>query len=403
MTSKRTILSIATLATGALLLSGCGGESADTAATESSAAATAGGSGSASAGVNEAPLPDELQATLQSVLDDQRETYDFPGAIAGVWTPEGSWVGAVGSTQLDGTTEPTTADHTRIGSLTKTFTVAVLLQLAEQGKVSLDDSIEKYIPGMPNGDTATLRMLADMTSGIPSYTFNEEFGEAFGSDPTEIFTPQQLVDYVKGEDPLFPAGTEVNYSNTNTVLLGMLIEQVTGQPFAEVLAAGVLEPLGLANTSFPTDSPELPTPYFEGITLQGDPEGEEKDATFWSPSWAFTAGAMVSTLEDLRTWAVALGTGEGLFTAETQKEREESINSTVSGNSPVKSYALGFGVEDGWIGHTGTLPGYNTDMVYDPETGTTIVVIVNSDILAHSGNTGPLPANAITQDFRDAL
>jgi CubicO group peptidase (beta-lactamase class C family) len=138
---------------------------------------------------------------------------------------------------------------------------------------------------MPNGDTATLRMLASMTSGIPPYSFNEEFQSVYFADPATVFAPQQLVDYVKDSEPSFPAGTKVEYSNTNTVLLGMVIEKVTGRPFADVLQEGILGPLGLAQTSFPADSPALPSPHLDGITEQADPEGQVKDATNFNPSW----------------------------------------------------------------------------------------------------------------------
>lgn len=352
-----------------------------------------------SSAATSAPTPTLTSASFQKVLDDARAKFEFPGAQAGVWTPDGEWVGVTGTSALGGDRPPQRDDHTRIGSITKTFTVAALLQLVDQGRVSLDDPIDTYVPGMPNGDTATLRMLASMTSGIPPYSFNEEFQSVYFADPATVFAPQQLVDYVKDSEPSFPAGTKVEYSNTNTVLLGMVIEKVMGRPFADVLQEGILGPLGLAQTSFPADSPALPSPHLDGITEQADPEGQVKDATNFNPSWGFTSGAMISSLDDLRRWAVALGTGEGWVSPELQQERMASMTSTVSGNTPQMGYALGFGTAAGWIGHTGELPGYNTSIQYDPATRTTIVVMVNSDIPSGASN----PAPYISAQLRDAL
>lgn len=339
------------------------------------------------------------QAGFQQILDDAREKYNFPGAQLGVWTEDGEWFGVTGTSAQNGSEPPSREDHTRIGSLTKPFTVAVLLRLVDQGKVSLDDLIEDYIPGMPNGKTATLRDLASMTSGIPSYTFNEEFTSELAADPDAVFQPEQLIDYIKDDKPSFPAGTQVEYSNTNTVLLGLVIEEVTGQPFAEVLQTELLDPLGLPETSFPTDSPAIPEPYWEGITEQMDPEGEVKNATNFNPSWGFTAGAMISTLDDLHRWSVALGTGEGWISPELQEQRIVSMDSTVPPNSPERSYALGFGTTKGWMGHVGTLPGYNTSMQYDPKTKTSMIIMVNSDTPVD----GALPADYIWSQLVDAL
>ena len=145
-------------------------------------------------------------------------------------------------------TVPMTADvNQRVGSVTKTFTVTALLQLAEAGDLSLDDPIEQYVPGMPNG-TATLAQLAEMRSGIPSYTFDDGFQTTLFSDPNHVWEPQELVDLVKGQEAMFEPGTMTFYSNTNLILLGMVIEQVTGKPIDQVMQEQIIEPLGLEHT-----------------------------------------------------------------------------------------------------------------------------------------------------------
>lgn len=336
-------------------------------------------------------LPRQTQDALQQVLISAQDDLGFPGVIAGVWSPSGEWVGTAGTTGADTQAAPTPSDHTRIGSVTKTFTVTALLQQVERGTMSLADPIEKYVPGLPNGRTATLRDLAQMTSGIPSYTQNRAWGTAYFADTASTYTAQQLVDYVKGKKPMFPAGKKFYYSNTNTVALGMAIAQATGKPLETVLADDILGPLGLTGTSWPGQSAELPQPYLSGVTEQGLPVGTEKDATMWNPSWGNAAGEMISTLDDLHTWGTALGTGKGILEPSTQKLRLRALrqNLAIPGNSRKLVYGLGMGRMDGWLGHTGELPGYNTSVLYDPKSETTAVVMVNSDIPADGKNPAP--------------
>jgi D-alanyl-D-alanine carboxypeptidase len=328
--------------------------------------------------MTESPFPAARGDALQKALEASRATMGFPGAVVGIWGSDGSWVGSAGTSGPEGRPIER-GDHTRIGSITKTFTVTLLLQLVEAGRVSLDDPIATYIPGLPNGSTATLRHLASMTSGIQSYTFVPEFTDAYFSQPSRVWTVKEIVDLVKATKPQFPAGSRVQYSNSNTVLLGMVIEKVTGKPISDVLQEGILDPLGMERTSFPSTT-SLPSPYLSGITQQGNPEGTTKDATHWSPSFAFTAGQMVSTLDDLHTWAEALCTGRGVLKPETHKLRMDSLTSAVEGNTPDRAYGLGVGLTNGWIGHTGEIPGYNTVLQCHRDTGTVIVVVVNSDI-----------------------
>lgn len=347
-----------------------------------------------------ADLPASVGAALQTALDANRDRLGYPGAMVGVWTPDGAWFGVTGESGHGSGRSPQRDDHTRIGSLTKTFTVMALLQLVDRGEVSLADPIGRYIPGLPNGDTATLRDLAAMTSGIPNYSASAAFGEAWSADPAgTVFTAQQLVDFAKRQPPLFPAGTQMDYSNTNTVLLGMVIEKVTGQPMAQVYRSNLLEPLGMSQTSFPGSSPALPQPHLDGVTNQ--PDGTVRDATDWNPSWTSTAGGMVSTLDDMHAWTIALGTGSGLISEEMQRLREASTTSAIPPNDAELTYALGFFVDRGWWGHNGALPGYTTFAVYHPQRRTSVVVFVNSDITTSEQQTKP--ADLLAEDIIAAL
>lgn len=326
--------------------------------------------------VQEEFAPDLRQA-FQAALDATRAELGFPGAIAGVWSPSASWVGVTGVAAAGADRAPARSDHSRIGSVTKTFTAISLLQQVDKGLVDLDDPIEKYVPGMPNGTTATLRMLANMTSGIPSYSTDVDWLTTYFSDTTTAFTPNRLVDYARGKEPLFPAGTGFDYSNTNTVLLGLVIEQVTGRPIAEVFQEEIFGPLGMKGTSYPGSSVSLPAPHLGGITLQPDGEGSPKNATFWNPSWTSTAGAMISRIDDLLLWGRVLGTGGGLISPGLQRERLESVAGVVPGDI---AYGLGFASFGGWLGHNGRLPGFTAYVVCDPATETVVAVMANSDI-----------------------
>jgi D-alanyl-D-alanine carboxypeptidase len=339
------------------------------------------------------PLPPPLSAKLDAAVRAALPQTAAPGVIVGVVTPAGTWKAAYGKADpVKGT--PMIVDmHTRIGSVTKTFTGTAIMQLAEAKKLSLDDKIQKYVPGIPNGDRITLRQLANMTSGLASYTQSSKFTDVLFSKPQTTWTPKQLVAIGVAESPLYEPGASFNYSNTNTILLGMVIEKVTGKPVGQVLKEQIFDPLKLRNTSWPGDSTDMPTPYAQGFTLQGDfakPDAPS-NATHWNPSWGWTAGEMISALDDLLVYARALGTGHGLLGAAAQTER---LTFPAAGG-----YGIGVGCSDGWVGHTGELPGYNTTVYYKTGADIAVVVQTNSDIA--SGNCEEKPT--LTDDPRDTI
>ena len=230
-------------------------------------------------------------------------------------------------------------DHTRIGSVTKTFTGTAVLQLVDQGRIRLSDPISRYIDGVPNGDAITLDMLGRMRSGLPDYSETDTFmTRLYAEEPAgpQAFptTPRELVDWAFRQPVDFAPNTQWAYSNTNTVLLGLVVEQVSGLSLADYLTQNVFGPLGLTQTSFPADG-VLPAPYAHGYN-QG-PDGTVYDATLWNPSWGYAAGAVVSTLSDIRTWASAVGTGS-LLRPDTQSQRIAD-GSTVA--TPEHLYELG--------------------------------------------------------------
>ena len=315
-----------------------------------------------------------------------------PGAVVGVRTPEGTWTKAYGDADLAGNPMQV-GMHTRIASLTKMYTATIVLQLAQEGRLTLSDTIGKYVDGIPNGDSITLTQLADMTSGVASYTMNEKLLEKYFADPTAVYTPEEVIAAGAAVSPLFPPGDGFAYSNTNTVLLGKVIEKVTGEDVGRLLQSRIFDPLHLANTSWPGTSAALPEPYARGYTLNGNSATPDApaDSTDWNPSWSFTAGEIISDIDDLLTMGRALGTGQGLVDAKTQTLRLTSFSDI--------GYGFGMSCSQGWVGHTGDLSGYNTSLFYDTATDTTVAVQTNSDIASGGCTTSP----TLTDDPGDAI
>ena len=326
-------------------------------------------------------------ADLDAALEKSFKESDAPGVVAAVQTPEYTWVRAMGVADRASGEQMTPDVHHRIGSVTKTFTATLLLQAADEGLLSLDDTIDQYVKGVPNGDKITLRQMADMTSGIASYTENDQWVKEWSSDPYRVWKPEELAQAGIKESPLFEPGTEWFYSNTNYVMLGLVLEQVTGKPIGQLYREQIIEPLGLTSTSFPDPADSsIPEPHAQGYTLQGQSSGGKPiDSTDWSPSGAWTAGEMISTVDDLLVYGRALGTGKGLLSPEQQSERLDSFVSDVPplNQPPLKgdlAYGIGLGKDHGWVGHNGEIPGFNTYLFYHPELDAVVVVEVNTDI-----------------------
>jgi len=324
-------------------------------------AALVGGASFASAATPR--LSASLQAELQATLDAQMARYKVPGAIVGMWFPtKGDWV--VGSGVGDKSTgaAPRTADHVRIGSITKSFTATVVLQLVDEKKLALTDKLSKYAPWAPNAKGITIRQLLNMTSGLYNFTDVPGFWEKFLADPAAIWTPRRLVDLAIANPAAFPPGQEYMYCNTNYVLLGMIIEKVTGRTAGQEITRRIIHRLGLKHTSFPMTT-ALPAPYMPGyVPADGEPNdsGDLRDLSIYSPTAFWTAGGMVSTLGDLKIWMKAIVTGKLLSKRMHAAQLKFSAPNTAS-------YGLGVMNASGVaFGHSGEVPGYNSSMYYIP-------------------------------------
>ncbi|MER5205542.1 serine hydrolase domain-containing protein [Streptomyces sp. NPDC002825] len=344
---------------------------------------------SADAGFPE--LTPAVAARLDRVVRDVMKETGVPGVTVGLSAPgRGTYIRSFGVADK-ATGQPMNPGlYMRIGSETKTFTVTALLELVDRGEVSIDDPISKYVDGVPNGDRITLRNLASMRSGLFNYSADEGFYKALTSDPYRPFTPQELLAYSFKHPVQFQPGTEFDYCNTNLILLGLVVEKVSGTPLDEFVRENVIEPAGLRHTVFPTDA-AFPSPHAHGYTEQ-TASGELEDSTDWNPSWGWAAGAMISDLRDLRTWARVVATGT-LLTRKTQAERLHTYPSGIPG----AGYGLGIFNIQGWIGHNGSLPGYESLTIYLPEARATLVVLLNTDVLHDNTEPSTLFGQAITR------
>lgn len=406
MGSIRTKAFAAVAIVGVMALASCG---ASTNSSSSSPSASTGSSAGTS-GSSNGSLP-AYAATLQKEIPALMKANAIPGVVILVRSKDqGDWSSTFGIREL-GKTEPMLmADSFRIGSNTKTMTSTVILQLVQEGKLKLDDPISKFRPDVPNGENITIAQLSEMRSGLYSYTSSKEFNATLDNDPQKVWTPDQLLAIAFAHPPLSPPGQMYNYSNTNIVLLGVVIEQLTGMPVAEAFQKRIFEPLGLKHTSMPapTDA-SLPTPHPQGYQFGTNVEDLNSYAvppaqlpaalngtlqpinnTNVNPSWAFTAGAAISTPDDLATYVTALVEG-GLLDAKTQKLRLDSIK-PLSANGP-KGLGYGLGIVEfapTIYGHDGQLPGYSTFMSHDTSKGNTIIIGTNLSASPVNGNNAAL-------------
>ncbi|WP_232248553.1 serine hydrolase domain-containing protein [Streptacidiphilus rugosus] len=338
-------------------------------------------------------LSPALERQLDRTVRTAMRTYAIPGAVVGIWLPgRGRFVRAFGVADKKTGAPMRTDMNTRIGSVTKTFTVTALLELVDQGRVHLDDPISRYVAGVPDGGRITLRDLADMRSGLYPYTADNGFLKDFLSHPKRSFTPKQLLSYGFRHPNLFAPGSAYLYSNSNTVLLGLVIEKVTHTSLSDYVCRHVIAPSDL-DRSVMTPTTYLPRPRPHGYTAQ-TLNGTVADATGWSTSWGWADADMVSDLQDLHAWAYDLYRGR-LLSRHTQAERLAFIPT----GSPGLAYGLGVADFNGWIGHNGEVPGYETVDVYLPSERATLVVMVNTDVPYRNNPAdapGDLLATALT-------
>ncbi|MCX3058191.1 serine hydrolase domain-containing protein [Streptomyces beihaiensis] len=287
------------------------------------------------------------------------------------------WAGTAGVGNLTTGQPRSVADRYRIGSETKTFVATVLLQMEAEGKLDLDDTVDRWLPGVVQGNgndgsRITVRQLLDHTSGLFDYVtdpafLKEHFTGEFLKHRYDTYTPGQLVGIAMRHAPLFAPGAGWNYSNTDYVVAGMIIEKVSGHSYEDEIERRIIGPLGLYATSVPrTDSsmPVLSSRAYSKLSLQPQPTDPVHDVTELNPSEAGSAGAMISDSADLDRFFSALLAGR-LLPAAQLKEMKTTV--PISG-APFSGYGLGlmkFDLSCGttvW-GHAGDIQGSSSDAV----------------------------------------
>ncbi|GAB7184541.1 serine hydrolase domain-containing protein [Kitasatospora sp. Ki12] len=303
-------------------------------------------------------------------------------AIAEVRDGGRVWRGGSGVADLATGAPVRTDGRFRAGSVTKVFTATTVLQLVGEGRIGLDDPVERHLPGLvPNGAKITVRQLLNHSSGLWDSTnekggvFPELADAAAVRDwldqggLTRTITPAQVVAASVAHAPNFPPGTGYGYSNVNYALLGMIIERVTGHGYAQEITARVLRPLRLDGTYFPGTATDIRGPHAHGyVTLvegPGPADRSDRDVTVASVSWANAAGELISTLSDLNRFEQALTSGR-LLPPQLMKEMTTTIPVEIEGQPTGLSYGLGLArwqLSCGEVrGHDGGVPGYSSQL-----------------------------------------
>lgn len=309
--------------------------------------------------------------------------------------------GALGESMTGVPAEP--AMHFRAGSVAFPFLGIVLLQLAEEGRIGLDDPVAPWLPDLPQADRITLRMLGDTTSGLADYVTDQGFLDALAADPFRHWTPEELVAISTAQNFWYDPGTNWSYSHANFVLLGEALEKITGTRLDQLLEQRIFGPLGLRRTAN-SFTPDIPTPVQHAFTAS---RGTYEESTFWNLSWTTAPGAvLISDICDLTRSVEAVGTGELLS---EQSFRTQLNPGTVGLPGPVhgcpqdvclpqteaQHFGLGVIVDRGWILSNPSFFGYAAIEAYQPDEHLAIAVSTTRNCGAPDRNTAQEVAGRI--------
>jgi D-alanyl-D-alanine carboxypeptidase len=322
----------------------------------------------------------QILAKVQARLDELHNSLKIPGASVGFVLPDGRASSAsTGFSDLETKTPLKTSDRLPAGSIGKTFVAAETLLLVQQGKLNLDEKIERWLGGeswfarLPNAKDITLRMLLNHSSGIPNHVDDKDFQKALFKNSARDIRYEELIAYVLNKKPLFTAGKDYHYADTNYILIGLIVEKATGKSLYEEITENFLKPLKLDHT-IPSNAlilPQTANGYFQNkrVIVNGK--------FLFNPQWEWAGGGFASTSEDLARWARALYEGEVL----QAKYTDEMLNGTSVGEGV--NYGLGVEIKQGKFGksygHDGEFPGYLSDMRYFPNYKIAVAVQVNAD------------------------
>jgi CubicO group peptidase (beta-lactamase class C family) len=318
----------------------------------------------------------------------------------------------------------TTAMHFRNGAVAISYVSTILLQLVDEKKVSLDDKISKWVPEIPHSDEVTLGELAQMTSGYTDYVIGNDAVDAeLYADPYRQWTPEEILASVTSKPLLYTPGTNWNYAHTNYVMLGLVLEKITGKTMPQLMRQRIFGPLGLTNTSGNDGTPSIPPPVLHSFTSErraalnvpaGTPFYEE--STFWNPSWTITHGAIQTTnIFDMDTTAIAIGTGKLLSRASYEKMISPDLRGkttaqpgcvTCAAQNDYYAYGLGIVLSGDWMMQDPLFSGEAGAFAYLPSGKVAISVAVTFAPDAFDPTTGayvaatsPNAANALWREI----
>lgn len=321
------------------------------------------------------PLPSNSAATLQQVLDESIKEESIPGAVLYISTPQGTWIGASGKASLETGTLMKPKDRFRIGSVCKTFVSVVVLQLVQEGKLNLDDPITKFLPKeitsrLPNSNHITIRELLNHTSGLSNY-MNDEFYAEVKKKPTYPWTATEVLQFVYDLAPVGDPGEKFQYSDTNYILLELIIDKITGSSLATQIRDRILTPLGLNNTFM-----ELREPIPGGfVNSYRKVDGVRTNVTQLNEGNGLGDGGLISSASDLAKFVHALLAEGKLLSPKTLKQMLMSFKDD--------NYGLGLASrQTEWgelLGHSGGTAGHRAEMYYLPTHDITVVVLGNDD------------------------
>lgn len=336
------------------------------------------------------------KAAIDAIVAASMAESKQPGIALSVTGPRGSYAKAYGNTAGSSPRPLTLDDHFRIASTTKSFTSTAVMMALERGQISLDDKLEQYIPGVPNGKIITLRQMLMMRSGIPDYNSNIAVLLMLSLFPTASWNDNTTLSYIKSMAPLFPPGTSYAYSNSNFVLMGMILEKVTGRKIRDILMDDIIIPLGLTETDWQVNASGA------GVSTTTVPAA---NTIAWNPDFLGCAGGFTSTVGDMIKWATAMR--DHVMISDTTYNMWTDISSSYSFRgypAPFREphpalFGYGMGLESTgtWFGHNGSWLGYGGQTAYDSVSGACISVLENMQTT--TGN-GPVALAAYTTIFR---
>jgi D-alanyl-D-alanine carboxypeptidase len=336
-----------------------------------------------------------LQDRFQAALDALREESKFPGATAAYILPDGSvGAAATGLADVEARVPMTPQSRMLAASIGKSFVAATVLALAHEGRLSLCDPLakwlgdERWFPRLPNHQSIALQHLLMQTSGLPDHVHLSAFAAANARDwnkPGNPFPPERLVGFILDQPPLFKPGEGWSYTDTGYILLGMVIEKVTGHTYYEEATHRFLEPLHLSETS-PSDKPNLPglaAGYLEANNEWHLPvkTTSAPGMMVWNPGQEWTGGGLISTPRDLVMWAKTLYEGRAMNWPYVQKLL---LAVPIEQGSPDVLYGAAVAIKYGGplgptYGHGGWIPGYSSSMRYYTKYHIAVALQINTD------------------------